>query len=398
MIFFLTSISGLTAVDYTLLTTGDWNVTTNWSPNGVPGVGDKAIIPSGKTVTLVGDVTIDMVDLSGGTISGNFDLTISGTLVWTAGGFSGSGIVHVTGILNSSSNNVHTLGGSKELRISNVATFTSALMTMTGTAKILVLSGGSFIWTGTNSVNLTGTFSNIFEVQSGGTLTKNGTGGFNIIAQVNLLNCTTIVNTGTLTISAPGTIQPITNGSIQINTGSKLNLSRNSGSPVYNITGTAISGGGILEVSGTTVANFELGTNITLSGTLAVSTGAVSNIKSGCAVTMMPKILLSGGSINDEISINAGEVTFEVGGTYGGTGSPTFGNGFTWTAGGFSGSGIVHVTGILNSSSNNVHTLGGSKELRISNVATFTSALMTMTGTAKILVPVRWFIYMDGNQ
>ncbi|MBK8081684.1 MAG: hypothetical protein IPK25_16275 [Saprospiraceae bacterium] len=66
--------------------------------------------------------------------------------------------------------------------------------------------------------------------------------------------------------------------------------------------------------------------------TLAVSTGAVSNIKSGCAVTMMPKILLSGGSINDEISINAGEVTFEVGGTYGGTGSPTFGNGFTWTA------------------------------------------------------------------
>ncbi|MBK6363893.1 MAG: hypothetical protein IPF52_10505 [Saprospiraceae bacterium] len=231
-----------------------------------------------------------------------------------------------------------------------------------------------------------GTFSNIFEVQSGGTLTKNGTGGFNIIAQVNLLNCTTIVNTGTLTISALGTIQPITNGSMQINTGSKLNLSRNFGSPVYNITGTAISGGGILEVSGTTVANFELGTNITLSGTLAVSTGAVSNIKSGCAVTMMPKILLSGGSINDEISINAGEVTFEVGGTYGGTGSPTFGNGFTWTAGGFSGSGVVHVTGILNSSSNSGHTIGGSKELRISNVATFTSAPVVMSGTAKILV------------
>ncbi|MBK8820410.1 MAG: hypothetical protein IPN49_15425 [Saprospiraceae bacterium] len=134
------------------------------------------------------------------------------------------------------------------------------------------------------------------------------------------------------------------------------------------------------------MANFELGTNITLSETLAVSTGAVSNIKSGCAITMMPKILLSGGSINDEISINAGEVTFEVGGTYGGTGSPTFGNGFTWTAGGFSGSGVVHVTGILNSSSNNGHTIGGSKELRISNVATFTSAPVVMSGTAKILV------------
>ncbi|MBK8081681.1 MAG: hypothetical protein IPK25_16260 [Saprospiraceae bacterium] len=53
-----------------------------------------------------------------------------------------------------------------------MATFTSALMMMTGTAKILVLSGGSFIWTGTNSVNLIGTLSNIFEVQSGGTLTK----------------------------------------------------------------------------------------------------------------------------------------------------------------------------------------------------------------------------------
>ncbi|MBK8081682.1 MAG: hypothetical protein IPK25_16265 [Saprospiraceae bacterium] len=98
-----------------------------------------------------------------------------------------------------------------------------------------------------------------------------------------MLNCTTIVNTsGTLTISAPGTIQPITNGSIQINTGSKLNLSRNSGSPVYNITGTAIRRW-YIEVSGTTVANFELGTNITLSGTLAVSTGAVSNIKSMCS-------------------------------------------------------------------------------------------------------------------
>ncbi len=75
------------------MTTGDWNVTTNWSPNGVPGVGDKAIIPSGKAVTLVGDVIIDYVDLTGGTITGNFNLTISGTLVWTSGGFSGSGMM-----------------------------------------------------------------------------------------------------------------------------------------------------------------------------------------------------------------------------------------------------------------------------------------------------------------
>ncbi|MBK8081685.1 MAG: hypothetical protein IPK25_16280 [Saprospiraceae bacterium] len=64
----------------------------------------------------------------------------------------------------------------EELRISNVAIFTSAPVVMTGTAKILVLPGGSFIWNGTTFINFSGTSSNVFEVQNGGIFHKAGTG------------------------------------------------------------------------------------------------------------------------------------------------------------------------------------------------------------------------------
>src|SRR5687768_9069772 len=56
--------------------TGDFGVDTNWLPAGVPGSGDKVIINSGNS-TLSFNAGITGLDLSGGTLSGTGNLTLS---------------------------------------------------------------------------------------------------------------------------------------------------------------------------------------------------------------------------------------------------------------------------------------------------------------------------------
>ena len=68
---------------------GDWNVATNWTPVGVPGAPDNAVINSG-TVTLTTDVTVAGVELSG-TLSGGFDLVVTNLMIWNGGVMQGAG-------------------------------------------------------------------------------------------------------------------------------------------------------------------------------------------------------------------------------------------------------------------------------------------------------------------
>ena len=72
---------------------GDWNVATNWTPVGVPGASDNAIINSG-TVTLTTDVTVAGVELSGA-LSGGFDLEITNLMIWNSGVMQGAGITRI---------------------------------------------------------------------------------------------------------------------------------------------------------------------------------------------------------------------------------------------------------------------------------------------------------------
>lgn len=101
----LLEVTNVQATVYTAIASANWNVTSTWSPTGIPTNGDSAIIPSGKTVTIatagnyctnsgqsisvsgtlkygasstvLGDIAIN----SGGTL----DTTINGT-AWTFSG------------------------------------------------------------------------------------------------------------------------------------------------------------------------------------------------------------------------------------------------------------------------------------------------------------------------
>ena len=80
------------AVDRTWFgSTGDWGVDTNWSPIGVPGISDKAIINSGNS-TLSFNTGITGLDLSSGTLRGTGNLTLSGLSTWTGGAIAGAAI------------------------------------------------------------------------------------------------------------------------------------------------------------------------------------------------------------------------------------------------------------------------------------------------------------------
>ena len=73
--------------------TGNWNVASNWTPVGVPGAGDKAVINSGD-VTLTTDVTIADIVLYG-TLSGDFNFLVTGLMTWNAGVMQGAGVTTI---------------------------------------------------------------------------------------------------------------------------------------------------------------------------------------------------------------------------------------------------------------------------------------------------------------
>jgi hypothetical protein len=73
---------------------GDWNNASNWTPNGVPGPNDSAILASGAA-TLDADASVAGFTLSGGALNGSGKLTITKTMTWTAGTMGASGITQV---------------------------------------------------------------------------------------------------------------------------------------------------------------------------------------------------------------------------------------------------------------------------------------------------------------
>src|SRR5687768_4076030 len=69
---------------------GDWELNTNWSPTGVPGSGDRAIINSGNS-TLSFNAGVAGLNFLGGSLQGDGDLVVSGRATFTGGQIGGYG-------------------------------------------------------------------------------------------------------------------------------------------------------------------------------------------------------------------------------------------------------------------------------------------------------------------
>ncbi len=82
--------SALSAADYQWSGSGGggWNNPASWTPQGVPGAEDRAVIPSGSPV-LMGNGTVGHLELNGGNLTVNGTLAVTGTFRWSGGTLSG---------------------------------------------------------------------------------------------------------------------------------------------------------------------------------------------------------------------------------------------------------------------------------------------------------------------
>jgi hypothetical protein len=183
------------AATYTATNSANWNTTTTWDPNGIPGASDLAIIPLGKTVTYGGSPsTVGAVQ-----ISGTLSISAAGTLgdVWidTTGVFnpttSGANVIFSGSVTNNGSMTIASLGSGTPY-------------TYTGTDKFLVGNISNVI------AVINGTYRNLgtFVVGLKGTQDAfKGSGGFTNLATLILSSGqNTTPSIAALDCSTPGNI------------------------------------------------------------------------------------------------------------------------------------------------------------------------------------------------
>ncbi|SOD41393.1 PEP-CTERM sorting domain-containing protein [Nitrosovibrio sp. Nv4] len=288
--------------------TGDFGVDTNWSPAGVPGSGDKAIINGGNS-TLSFNSGIAGLDFLGGSLRGDGDLAVSGLTTYSGGQIGGDGgNVIANGGLNISGANNKILGHSN------------------GTGSSGIVNNGAGTWTGTGDIRSwdSGRFTN----SAGATL--------DIQTDADFVNGT-FINQGTLTKSIGAT-----DGSDKTVISALFN---NSGS--VNVTQGVLS----LTGGGTHTGSFASDSDgwIEFAGS---SSKPTHDLNAGASVTGNARMVSS-----------FGELVVNTGATYNASKTEIIGNGKFSVA-----SGVTANTGTLTMSSGDLHGVG---DLAVSGLTTY---------------------------
>ncbi len=390
----------VSAVTFDSGTSGNWNLAATWTltsgtdADGVPDADDAVTIKAGHNVTTTGGsscTTITVKSSATLTIQNNLNNSgiclNQGALEWTSGVFDGTGVITNDGTIN----------------ISGIVT---ALHNTA--ADITNNAGGTINW-------LNGY---IDGGSSGQTLTNYGT--FNLIGDnPSFRNCEmAIINKSGGSIVKGGTTSaglsidlPFTNesgGMVTIHSGASISFNGNfnlTQDGAFTVDGTlnfasgTLSQSQVFSINGTcnvTLGTHTFGAGFSGSGTLVVSGGALTF---DAGSTLSTKLTQSNGTLNDNVGLTPGEVNI-TGGTYQGSGSPTFANGFTWNGGIITGSGAVTVSGNFVSNTGTL-SLSGSKELRIASTGTITyntpRAIAFSSGSSKLTVASPGSLTFDGS-
>ena len=258
---------------------GNWNTSSKWTPIGVPGVGDTAIVDSGSIILNSGNEVAAFL-LNGGELKGNGLLTISYQMQWTGGLMSGGGTTEIIqgSLLEISGPNL------KELN------------------KRMLSNAGTIIWTDTGRIGLGNNA--IFRIQEGGIF------DFQTDAIIDDLDSSNsmIENNGLITKSAGAGIVNIdvifnNQNRVNVETGTVRLNNRGNDNGIYDIytasfldfTGNnhtlnpsaSLMGTGTLSFTGDTLvnnANINPGTSpgiISVNGNLQLSDSASVNIEIG---------------------------------------------------------------------------------------------------------------------
>jgi len=307
---------------------GNWSESTKWTPNGIPGAGDTAIISLNGTytVTLTGGESAANLTIGGGTGTqtlsmGSNPLTVSGMMTIQSSGIlqNGGGTLSVTGatdVFGFLSWGSGTISGAGALTIKSGGTanlLSPSTKTLNGKTLTVDVSG-TVNWSGTGAIALIGSAAivnaGLFDMQGDATLSSS-TGTF--------------TNTGTLRKnSSPGTTLF-----------ANLTLSHSGAGLLHVQTGT-------LDLSTANInaqIDVENGAKLLVnSDTVTLGTGAtvVDNVPSG-------PIEVSGGTLTINENLNMPRLD-QISGVINGTGLVSHVGAFNWTAGTLSGSGTTIIS------------------------------------------------------
>jgi uncharacterized repeat protein (TIGR01451 family) len=381
----------------------NWTDVTRWSPSGVPGAGDTAVVNVGTTITVdtnVNGVILSMVSFgtninipSGSTLklepSSSLNSTNNinvngGTLAFDTGTTSnGGGVTLNTGTLNLTGN-MSVLAGSGSFtwnggQITGSGTLTNPLLTglsITGTGGGMTITGATIDNFG--SINYSSATGQSLSVNSGAHIKIESAGSFLLIGSDPIQS----------DLTATPSIDVLSGGSL-----SKGGITTSQvGVPVNNA-GTVSAGAGTLYLSegGTHTGQFSL----------LASTGVLKFNSSVTPHTFNAGSSVQGGSIglaqiiggNFNVNTTSGSpIVFpkldQLGGTVGSTGYLKVSGTFNWTGGTQNGAGTTEIASgaIANLNGSSAITLDTSRLFLNNGTLNYapTSSVLSINNGAKI--------------
>ena len=305
--------------------TGDWNLATNWSPDGLPTTGDNVFlgVDGGalKVITLAATPTNPTILEVGLARTGNGTATVNqtgGSLTVTGWfnlgqGFAGTGDRDGTGIWNMSGNAVlnatHANGG---------LTTIGAGFTPTGyNTGILSISGNAHFNQTANAIHVGGEFANlrargIVNLSDNGKLTNTST----LLIGVAANGSTGVVNmSGTSTLTASQFYLGTNNGAVgAVNQTGGSAATTASGANTLGI-GNAVGGFGSYRISAGSLTSNEIGV-----GSSAGGSGILDISGSGTTVTNSGWLVLNrsegtgSAAQNAVLNVSGGSLAYNGGG------------------------------------------------------------------------------------
>jgi hypothetical protein len=342
------SVSGAGAVSVTA-GTSNFNTGTTFAPAGVTALSGGILNFNTGTPVAPGTLVI-----SGGTLGGTDDVTVSGATTWTGGSMTGAARTKTSGGLTISTNTV-SLSGARILEnpSGSTATMTAGLSLSSNSPSTLENAG---LWDIQNDADV---------IDGGGTGTR------------------TIINTGTIRKSAgtgvtgigstsssfnntaPGSVE-IQSGTLALANGTHTGSFSISGGATLQLAGTAafnsaasVSGAGAVSVPGGT-NNFNAGTTYAPAGTTTVSGGALNFNAGGSAVFTQPVSVSAGTlSLGTGAPVSIPALSLSGSGTLAGTDDVTVIGATTWAGGSMTGAARTKTSGGLTIGTNPVTLSGG---------------------------------------
>lgn len=313
-------------------TVGLWSETAKWIPNGIPGASDAAII-NGGTCTLDAAVSIQSFTINNGTLDGNFNITLSGSMTCSGGTIGGLGDIIVNGstLLTSTytslfSRSIYMNGGGSSS--SNGRFYTHA------NCQLILPVGQTFTMTTSGYTPWNGWPNNATFILDG-TLIKNGPGAAHFLYQSFITTGNIIINEGSIDWPSNGTH---TGSSINITTGSAY-LGLSGGTHTFN--GCTFSGVGSVPLYGNVNVSSFTGNTWSSSLHLRMHDGTMNL---GQDLTL-PTYAHLGGTLNGTGNINVLDSVALSSGTIANTGTWNVAGSLTCTGGTLSGSGTFYVNG-----------------------------------------------------